>query len=410
MDHDYARYKLRENPFPQNATIDVDSDDVRTNGTIFCQDVFEKELESIKREMEFKTNMMYISGLQYERGVGKSAVMAHFWRELSGGSKLFTAFIKCAETGVYSRPAGFCKRIIEKLHERGYLWSTFLKILLKYAEETGNIVKEAVEIMSEHYKRPPEKLPLERYVHAFEPSRLINDIIYWAVSKCGCKEHLPEAFFNTYFTYPTSFLQKASKGRFDPIEDYEDTLKLLRFAGFEYGYFFLNQFEWSIPSSANIKEFCIGMRRMLEASENTASIIVTLHPEAYKKLADNPLAEHLRTLAPFDNRHYKVLNVLPRDGKLGVHLAETYVSFFRTEALADKTYPFEPLTIRYLCFLYGGNIRDVLQALYQCVEFAIEKNCSNIDMKFLMDHHQEVLGRDFNQRKYKEFREIVSEE
>jgi hypothetical protein len=332
--------------------------------------------------------------------------MAHLWRELRSNDKLYMAFVECEEAGLYSEPAGFCARILHELHRRGYLWNAFLNILLKFAQETAEIAKESVEVMREHYKEPPQKLPFERYIHVFKPKQLISDIISWVLSKTSCNEDFPTFLFDIYSTCPANFRPKTRRGKSDFIKHYEDALKLLQFSGYDYGYFFLNQFEWSVPSSAKIREFCIGMRRILEASENKASIIVTLHPEAHKKLA-SPLAEHLRTLAPFDGRHYKVLNVLPKDGKLAVLLGETYITSFRLEMVSDPTHPFEPVVIRYICFLYGGNIRDILQSLHKCIEVGVKLGYPKIGMEFLVNHHQEILGRGFNEEKYREFMKFI---
>jgi hypothetical protein len=404
----YSQYKLKENPFPQNAIIDINSGDPRINGTIFCDKIFEKEIAEIKKEIDYKTNLVYICGLQYERGVGKSAIMAFFWRKVCSSNKIYTAFIESDESGFYSTPAGFCARILQELHKRGYLWNAFLKCLLKYSEETGEIPKESIEIMLEHYKEPPERLYIERYLHVFRIERLVRNVADWIASKSSCDKDYLAPFLDVYFTYPAEYHTKLLKKKIDFARNYEEILKFLQFNGYEYGYFFLNQFEWAVPSSAKLREFCIGMRRMIEASENKASIIVTLHPDAFKRLT-SPLAEHLRTLAPFDRRHYKVLSVLPRDGKLAIPLAEKYITFFRSEILDDPTYPLDPLVIRYTCFLHGGNIREILQALHRCIDVGAKLNYPEINMDFIIANHSEIFGRDFNREKFKEFMKIAED-
>jgi hypothetical protein len=406
---DYSKYKLKENPFPQNAVIDVNSEDPRVNGTIFCDKIFEREIAEIEKEIiDYKINLIYICGLQYERGVGKSALMAYFWRKVRENDKIFTAFVELAESGFYSTPEGFCALILQELHKRGYLWNMLLKCLLRYAEETEEIPKESIEIMLEYYKRPPESVLIQSFIPVFRTEQLIRNFVNWIASKSSCdKDHLT-SFINVYLVHPAEYPKRLLSKKRDLIKNYEETVKFLQFAGYEYGYFFLNQFEWSVPQSAKLREFCIGMRRMLEASENKASIIVTLHPDAYKKLT-SPMAEHLKTLAPFDGRHYKALNVLPKDGKLAVLLAEKYIKFFRSEAIDDPTYPFDPLTIRYTCFLSGGNIREILQTLHKCLDVAVRLNHPKIDLDFAIANHSEIFGRDFNREKFKEFIKIVRE-
>ena len=77
------RYFLKGNPFPQMAIIDPYSSDLRINGAIFNEEVFREEVADLRRKIDSKVNMIYITGGGWERGVGKSALMVQEWKRLA---------------------------------------------------------------------------------------------------------------------------------------------------------------------------------------------------------------------------------------------------------------------------------------------------------------------------------------
>ena len=70
MSLNFSNYLLKENPFPETAVIDPLSDNIRINGEIFHEEIFRNEIEALKRKTEQRINVIYITGIQFDRGVG----------------------------------------------------------------------------------------------------------------------------------------------------------------------------------------------------------------------------------------------------------------------------------------------------------------------------------------------------
>lgn len=90
QNNDYSSYELIDNPFPQNPTVIVNHPDMRINGTIFYEGIFEEELKDFNRLLANKTNIIYIRGTQLVRGDGKSAIMAYPYRKYSNAINIAT--------------------------------------------------------------------------------------------------------------------------------------------------------------------------------------------------------------------------------------------------------------------------------------------------------------------------------
>ena len=107
--YDYDKYFLKENPFPITAAIDPSDPDPRMNGTIFLEDIFAKELEDLCNKTERKVNLVYISGIEHDKGVGKSALMIHHWRQCLLVDKCTAIYIKLEEK---DKPKDICDILI----------------------------------------------------------------------------------------------------------------------------------------------------------------------------------------------------------------------------------------------------------------------------------------------------------
>ena len=75
MTENYATYLLKENPFPQVATVDPSKTDIRVNGTIFREEVLCDEVRALTDKIDKKTAMIYVAGLKFDKGIGKSALI-----------------------------------------------------------------------------------------------------------------------------------------------------------------------------------------------------------------------------------------------------------------------------------------------------------------------------------------------
>ena len=408
---DYGPYFLKDNPFPQNGVTDVFSDDPRINGDIFFEGIFLRELTAFEERIASQTNMVYVAGLQFDRGVGKSAILSHVWKQIKQRPNLFSAFVRCTETAPTNRPVGISAAIIQQLHEQGYVWRAFWKLMLVYAEESKNLLftKSAVETLYNAHPKPVESLPLLLYTHVPDPGRLAKDVSMWLQEKFKSSEFLASSLAESYLTRPNRFPASLTGRTADPIKCYGDVLTVLCRGGFSYGYLFLDQFEDSVMSTSTSKmgEFGLGMRRMLEASTGKATIVVTLHPDSEQKLNSNPAVQNLQTLAPIDAKRYISLNVLDPSSTLVVPLATEYIRRYRAGVAPDETYPLDSRVVRYVCFLKRGLIRQILQQLHECINFGVMQGYKKVDMDFVLQNHNMTMGVEFREDKYDEFKKLI---
>jgi hypothetical protein len=411
MSMDYEPYHLKDNPFPQNGVVDVFSDDPRINGAIFFDGVVADELTSLRQRIEARTNMIYLAGLQFDRGVGKSAILSHVWRQINERPELFTAFLRCTESAPTNRPPGFCNAAIKQFHERGYIWWAFWRLMRRFSDETRSLTftRESIETLCNAFPRPVDSLPLMLYTHVPDPGKLAKDVARWLQGTFKCSEHLSEALATAYLTKPNSFPNGLSGRTYDPIRSYGDVLTLLQSGGFDFGYVFLDQFEDSVMSASTGKmgELGLGIRRMLEASSGKASIIVTLHPDSEQKLNSNPAVQNLQSLAPIDENRYISLTAFDPAGTLAIPLAAEYIKRYREGTAPDELFPIDPEVVRYVCFLKRGLIRHILQQLHECINFGVTQGYKRVDMDLVLKNHSMTMGVEFREEKYEEFKRML---
>ena len=137
---DLKQYFLESNPFPESAYLKIDSGDPRTDGSIFVKEVFEDgEVESLNDKIESRNNLIYVSGVEVEKGVGKSALLVNQWKALTKNGKCPTSYVRCTGAAPINRPPGFCTAIISELHKNGWLWKGFQKHLIEYCKIRSDI-------------------------------------------------------------------------------------------------------------------------------------------------------------------------------------------------------------------------------------------------------------------------------
>jgi hypothetical protein len=411
----YSPYLLSDNPFPQSAVVDVFSSDRRINGSIFFEGIFIKELTLLRQRIDTRTNMVYVAGLQFDRGVGKSAILAYVWRQMRQDGKLFTAFIRCTETPPTNKPPGFCNAVVAQLHQLGYVWTAFWRLMLRYAEERRSLIftKESVEMLSSVFPAPVDSLPLTLYTHVPDVKRFSREVAKWLETEFNIGEHFAGALADSYLSKPNTLTEKLAGKTADPVRSLGDAMTLLEASGFEYGYIFLDQFEDSVMSTptGRMGEFALGLRRMLEVSSGRATIVVTLHPDSEQKLNSNPAVQNLQSLAPIDAKRYISLNVLDPRSELVVCLAREYLRSYRTEgatAAPSETFPVDPAVIRYVCFLKKGNLRYILQQLHECINQGAIHGGRLIDMEFVLQNHEATMGIELIEEKHDEFTKMMA--
>jgi len=408
MIENYESYLLRENPFPQVATVDPEKNDIRVNGTIFQEEILSEEVSALRDKIDKKTAMIYVAGLKFDKGIGKSALMVHQWRRLWAKPNTTSVLVRCNPK---DRSTDLALAIVRKWHDQNYLWEATHRLFSRFAKERNDvrISSDNIDMMFNAYQRPPGKLPLTLYTHVSSPERLAKTMALW-VSSLGNQLNplFLEQFFNLYLTQPAELPGKIAKFKtreLDEVGIYANLLELLFHSGFLENFVFLDQLEDAImPCPAGrIGEFCLDMKRMVEAGIGRTVTVVTLHPDSEMKL-DTQAAQHLLKVAPLDSAHRVDVIALEVTGNETLDLAADYMNHFREGPPAYPTWPLHPDVIRYVSFLKDGNMRGILQQLHECLKFAASNGNPEITLDYVLENHEGTLGALKNPDLYEEFR------
>jgi hypothetical protein len=407
MTEDYAPYLVKENPFPAVAIVDPKKADIRVNGEIFRAEIVREEVSSLREKIEKKTSMVYVAGLKFDKGIGKSALIVHEWRRLRSLENATSILIRCNPK---DKPTDLALAIASEWHEHRYLWKATQKLLSQFAQTRDDvrISSDSIDTMFGAYPSPPERLPLTLYTHVTSSDRLAKVFARWIASLSGqLSSQFLEQFFTIYLDKPAEFPERVSKFRIrgvDEVDIYASLLEVLFVSGYKDNFVFLDQLEDAIMPlpAGRIGEFCLDLKRILEASIGRAVMVVTLHPDSEMKL-DTQAAQHLLKVAPTDAAHRVDVLALEATKNDAVELAAEYMNRFRSDVPKHSTFPLDTDVIRYIAFLKEGNVRSTLQQLHECLKFGASNGHPAITLNYVLEHHKETMGMLKNPTLYEEF-------
>jgi len=402
----YYPYLLKGNPFPQMAIIDPYNADIRINGTIFNNEVFQEEIAELKRKINSRINLIYITGGEWHKGVGKSALMIQEWKRLTSEPSITSIYIK-----VRSRagPEDFCDDIVLKWHEGGFFWEALKKLLLKYTEENASpkVDGSDVRAFTSTYPKMTDEIQFGLFSFLYKIDTVISDMAKWICSRGSlAKEKIVQTFLETYLTKPSNFPDewiKITKGKgTDKIECLRTMMELMRISGYQYHYFFLNQFEDTIEPlrGASLSVFSTRMSSLLQACAGHATITVTLHPIAEQALGA-PEGKHVISLASLDKRHKIDVNTMsPSEG---VKLCLSYINLFRHGKPDHPLFPFTEDVVKYLTYLTNGVPRIFLETMNRAIEAGVSGDYALLTLDFIKKYHEEITGKVFIEEKLDEY-------
>jgi len=403
---DFSDYLLRENPFPETAVIDPTSDDTRVNGSIFLEDVFHKEMESLRQKIDRMVNVIYIAGIKYDKGIGKSALLIHQWRRCQETKDSASVYVRC---DVRDNPRDICRKIIEQWHKERYLWNVFNSIMIEFSRERGDprLTPDAVKALFDAFLSPPLSLPLTLYTQITNAQVLGENLARWTSEKTGSGSEVLVEWFETYLSKPADFVKTLSGRRIDCIEAYRDFIRVLTAFGYKRHFVFLDQFEDMVMGTANTRMnlLSVSLKRIVEASAGRASVVVTLHPDSETKLRMQE-ARDLTGVAPLDAVHRVDVMLLDTKGDSASALAGEYLRYFRTGEPPYPTFPIKPELIEFISFMQQGIIRGLLQQLHNCLEYGRSANAPELTLEFALKHPLETLGREIEQRHLDNFQKM----
>ena len=401
---DYDEYLLMENPFPITASINPFDFDPRMNGTIFLKEIFEDAIQDLSERTKRGINVIYISGAQQERGVGKSALMIYQWRECKKLPDSTSLYIRLKDD---DKPKDICRKIVEQWHTDETLWSVFQKLFLDYCAEKSNpmLRYEAVKYLFDENPNLCERLPLTLYTQIRDAKTVAKQFSRYLQQNTRIDPKNIEPLVLMYLTEPNSYEDILSKSSTDTVGVYSDLLKLLEISGFKHHYIFLDQFEDLITGSSSkqgIAKISLELKNIVLASSRKASLYLTLHPRS-EMLLSGMEAKDLTGIAPLDTIRRVNVMVLDRKGDQAAKLAQAYMDHYRTKVPPYPTYPIEEELVNFISFLEGGNIRSLLQNLYNLIEYGTLKELTEITMEYALENQEEVLGKEVNKKQIDRF-------
>lgn len=401
----FAKYYLKENPFPETAVIDPFSEDIRLNGEIFNEEIFKREIENLRKKTQQGINVVYLAGIQFDRGIGKSALMINHMRRLRNSPASTCAYVRCCEK---EKPKDAVRKVIEQWHLCGYLWEAFKLAFIAFAKAKSDILtSDAVESLFRASPNIPEKLPLSLYTHTRDSEKAAKNFSNWISANLKISSSGIGLFAYDYLTVPPNFLESIKGKSVDIIDLYEICYRLLNAYGYQRHYIFLDQFEDLImgTSKSTMNKFALEMKSFIRASSGSATIFVTLHPNSEMSLRV-PAAQDMTGVAPLDAVHRIDVMVLDTKGNSAISLAEEYFRCFRIDGAPYSTYPIEPELLEFICYLNRGLIRGFLQQLHNGLDFGENNGHPELTFKYAKEHPLEILGKEVDQRTFDGFNKL----
>lgn len=399
----YEKYYLKDNPFPVTAVIDPYDPDPRVNGAIFQEEIFKKEIQDLRERTERGINLVYISGIEHDKGVGKSALLINHWRECQELPNSTSIYIKLEDK---DKPRDISRKIIETWHNNEILWNAFQNLFIEYCEAEKNpmLQTSSVKYLFEKHPKLCANLPLTLYTQIRDADSIANQFAKNLQRKATINPNNLTPLFKKYLSEPLTYLEVLNSTKTDHVRVFEDLVKILNIRGCTRHYIFMNQFEDMImgASKRGIGKLCLALKNVLIASSRKASFYVTLHPNS-EMLLQIPEAKDLTGIAPLDTIHRVNVMVLDRKGDQAVTLAKTYLDYYRTEEPPYPTYPIEDNLVSLINYLQGGNIRGLLQQLHNCIEYGTMKELPEITLEYALEHPLDILGREVSSKQLDRF-------
>ena len=391
---DYSKYNLSDNPFPETAVIDPLSEDVRVNGGIFHEGIFSKEIENLRRKTEQGVNVIYLSGIEFDRGIGKSALMIHHMQSLKGGAGSTCVYVRCGEK---DKPRDAARKVVEQWHCCSDLWESFKVAFTEFSRSQGDslLAPDAVEKLFIDFPKLPNRLPLSRYTHTRDSRKIADAFASWLASRIKTGTRSLAVFARDYLSEPAEFLESIRGRSVDPIDLYEACIKFLGSFGYGRHYVFLDQFEDMVmgTSKASMGKFALEMKSIIRASAGNVIIFVTLHPNSETSLKI-PAAQDMTGVAPLDAVHRIDVMILDTKGDSAIGLAGEYFRHFREGDAPYATYPVEPELLDFMCYMNRGLIRGFLQQLHNALDYGVGNGWPELTFEYAREHSLDVLGRE----------------
>ena len=405
----YKKLGLRENPFPAEPALVVDSPDPRLNGAIYCPDLHSSNIEEFRKLLIPSPDQKPVRTIAFlmdhatrrGRGIGKSAFLKHqkdaimkdLGEEASGGcAVIFAAYVVPSASPPCRKFWEFCRLIASAMCEQGIISQAVCRLralsgAIPYAvlNEVGDRESWEDTIGSDSWLKHKNVDTL------FGVNRLVVDQLV----RAGISEELADKFaahaakpsqFRSYVLNPQteSFWRKGGgdfvfgilSGSSRPLSSAVGCSSLMR-----------SRRSFTIRTVQERRAFVEALRfYMLDGSENAKrrfyAMLLTIHPGIQEILLPHWNAAGLDRLAPLNQPDAadSTLYFPPLNEAMSLPLVAVYLDHFRTsQGDKGKIEPFTKEAVVEALIKSGGVPGRTLSLLNRVVERAVESDRARID-------------------------------
>jgi hypothetical protein len=414
----YEFANLRDNPFPVQPMVEVNSSDPRINGHIYEYEIRKREhnkiVENFLKVSKTSPNHLrlgYIIDTSYiGRGNGKSAFLIKLNEQINEEYCLdFSDNVnKCFSIYISPAPGGRCKSfpllvdaMFTAVLDSGIIESTLTALRLdametlypaiyaSLAEEQPETVINLLNSSNWYKDNNIDLLAVNNQIYTInEINSLPSDFPLFKNRNTLFQELVTKEDFKDY--YLANARKPSEKLKFF----FDDLVCFFEAAGFNGAYLLIDNFE-NIPdfqSSRQRKDFALELRTALfdgyyrNARQGFYSAILVLHAGVESLISDSWSASGLDNRSPIapgtDSKHIVPFEKLGKEHAL--LLIKKYLSAYRiSNYQINELQPFTDDAIEYIGESSEFNASKMLKSAYELIEIAATKKAATIDKAFI---------------------------
>ena len=381
----YAKFMLRDNPFPVDAILTPQSPDPRNNGTIFAQNIRRTIIESFEEKLigkssfdnRFRLGYLWAEGgIEYGRGVGKTAILKYFQNKINSdwGASYFdhrtpVCVLYVAPPQIKDKPIEYiCLLALRNLQEIGVLDAVVLTLRWRVIQrgiphgDTEAIAQAVGQDGGENLLLDDNWLTVKGV-----DLEVLNDGVLGELSVNGVEPNFARAVSRRdILSYLKSFRRDGQISIPHPPRDtvlismlrdlfFNQAVRVLEAGGFAGAYLFVDDIENIVdqPSRKYREIFAkdlafIQFRMDYDAGiKRFLTMVLTTHDNAAYKLSEAWALAGLTASLPMSPDSPNSIKVLPPTLQEMEEIFKAHLAYYRLEGAAPHSlFPFQPETIK----------------------------------------------------------------
>jgi len=408
----YAKFNLRDNPFPVDAILTPQSPDPRNNGTIFAATIRKEVIEAFedkligKNSFDNRYRLGYLwaaGGMEYGRGVGKTALLKYFQRKINAdwgasyfGHRTPACALYVAPPQIKDKPLEYvCLLALRNLQEIGVLDSIVLTLRWRVIER-GSAGGNTVSMNDAIAKEGDYNLLLNDEWLAQNGVDLdrLNEAVVGEMSTKGVNVNFARAAASRdIVTYLKAFRRDGQITIPHPPRDtllvsmlkdlfFNQGIRLLESGGFGGAYLFVDDIENIVdqPTRKYREIFAkdlgyIQFRMDYDAGiKRFLTIVLTTHDNAANKLSEAWNLAGLAASLPMSIDAPNSIKVTSPSPEEMEEIFKVHLSYFRLEGTScGPLFPFQNEVVRRLAEVSRYHPRRTLARANRVIEAAKNK-------------------------------------